>query len=68
MCGALSSPPNGNVMVSGTGLNAVATYTCDTGYNMEGQSTRMCEEPGPEWSGSSPSCNSKLILMNASVY
>ena len=56
-------------MVSGTGLNAVATYTCDAGYNIEGQSTRMCEEPGPEWSGSSPSCNSKLLnLINASVY
>ena len=60
VCGSLSSPDNGNVIVSGTGLGAEATYTCDTGYDMEGQNMRTCmNSADPQWSGSAPVCNSK---------
>ena len=62
VCGPLSSPENGNVMVSGTGLGAEAMYTCNTGYSINGESTRVCENSSsPQWSGNAPVCNSKPL-------
>ena len=62
-CGPLLSPDNGNVMVEGSGLGAVATYSCDPGYNRNGQMTRTCQNSGnPEWSGSEPTCDSEYLM------
>ncbi|XP_064386665.1 sushi, von Willebrand factor type A, EGF and pentraxin domain-containing protein 1-like [Halichondria panicea] len=36
-------------------VNTVATYTCDTGYTLNGVSTRTCGSDGV-WSGSDPTC------------
>ena len=51
-CDSLISPSNGNVVVDGSGVGTVATYSCDTGYTLVGQSTRTCQNsadphPGP---------------------
>ena len=54
-CGSLSDPPNGAVSVSATTYTSNATYTCDSGYTINGDSMRMCQADG-EWSGGEPSC------------
>ena len=55
-CRALTSPTNGQVShPSGTTLGQRATYSCDTGYNLVGNNTRVCQATGV-WSGSAPTC------------
>ncbi len=36
-------------------VSTVATYTCDTGYTLNGGTTRICRSDGI-WSGSAPTC------------
>ena len=62
-CGPLSNPANGQVDISsGTTLNSVATYSCYTGYNVTGESTRICTADG-QWTSSAPTCVGKLCLV-----
>ena len=58
VCGMLTGPTNGHVNLTGTTLGQTATYTCNTGYNLVGGSTRVCQATGA-WSGSAPTCSSK---------
>ena len=61
-CGALTNPDNGRVDTpQGTTLNQVATYSCNSGYELVGDTTRTCQADGI-WSGSEPICG-KLITM-----
>ena len=60
-CGNLTDPDNGSVIHSaGTTLGQTATYSCDTGYNLVGNSTRTCQAIG-NWSGSAPTCQGMLL-------
>ena len=60
-CGALSNPANGRVShTAGTTLGQTATYSCNTGYNLPGGSTRTCQATGV-WSGSAPICQGVLL-------
>ncbi len=57
-CSDLTNPTNGMISynMGTTGLrpvNTVATYTCDTGYTLNGGSTRTCGSDGM-WSGANP--------------
>ena len=62
-CGNLNDPVNGSVThTSGTTFGQTATYTCNTGYNLVGDSTRTCEATG-EWSGSAPTCEGMLLQL-----
>ena len=62
-CGNLTDPANGQVdHTAGTTLGQTATYSCDTGYNLVGDSTRTCQAAG-EWSGSAPTCQGMLLYM-----
>ena len=55
-CGTLIDPGNGRVShTTGTTFGQAATYSCDTGYNLMGDSIRMCQATGV-WSGSAPTC------------
>ena len=45
---------------STTTAGAVASYECVAGYTLEGSSTRTCQNDG-SWSGSEPTCISKLL-------
>ncbi|XP_078598028.1 sushi, von Willebrand factor type A, EGF and pentraxin domain-containing protein 1-like [Branchiostoma floridae x Branchiostoma japonicum] len=54
LCPTLTSPTNGAVSGSNS-LGDVATFTCDSGYNLVGGSTRTCQTD-LSWSGSSPTC------------
>ena len=51
-CGGLT---NGRVMVGATVFESVATYTCNNGYNLNGDDTRLCLGKG-FWSGSEQAC------------
>ena len=62
-CGNLTDPLNGQVNTSGTTFRQTATYSCNTGYNLVGDSTRTCQATG-EWSGSAPSCQGVLLMSN----
>ena len=61
-CGGLSTTTFGlSVSYSGTTYNNVATYSCITGYQLIGSSTRTCTSGG-SWSGSEPYCQSKSTI------
>ena len=60
-CGNLTNPGNGSVThTAGTIFEQTATYSCDTGYNLVGNSTRTCQATG-NWSGSEPTCQGMLL-------
>ena len=55
-CGSLPNPANGSIShTAGTTFGLTATYNCNTGYNLTGNSTRMCQATRM-WSGSAPTC------------
>ena len=57
-CGSLPDPANGQVTLNGTGFHSMANYTCDPGYGLVGNATRICQLDGT-WSGS-VSCQSNV--------
>ena len=60
-CGTLNTTTNGQVShPNGTTFRQTATYNCNTGYNLVGDSIRMCEADGM-WSGSEPTCQGVLL-------
>ena len=54
-CGGLNGPENGGVDVSNTIFDSTATYSCNDGYNLVGDTTRTCLASG-SWSGDDPTC------------
>ena len=61
-CGALTNPANGQVShAAGTTFGHTATYSCNIGYNLLGDSTRTCQAT-EVWSGSAPTCYRMLLL------
>ena len=62
-CGNLTDPANGQVdHTAGTTFRQTAIYSCNTGNNLVGDSTRNCQATG-EWSGSEPTCQGMLLHM-----
>ncbi len=41
--------------------DTVATHTCNTGYNLDGDKTRTCQNDR-QWSSAAPSCNGENEL------
>ena len=65
-CGTLTDPNNGQVThTAGTTVGQTATYSCNTGYNLVGDSTRTCQAAG-NWSGSTPTCKGMNVINLAS--
>lgn len=61
-CGALVSPALGTVETpAGTTVNQEATYRCDVGVTLVGESRRVCQADG-NWSGTAPQCVPSLGL------
>ncbi|XP_064394225.1 uncharacterized protein LOC135341566 isoform X3 [Halichondria panicea] len=54
-CDRLSDPTNGDVSFTSTTVNSKATYSCNNGFILVGQTTRICQSTG-EWSGKAPVC------------
>ena len=59
-CGSLRSPVNGDVDFVRTTFGAIAFYSCDTGFFLQGFATRTCQANGL-WSNSEPTCERKSI-------
>ena len=59
-CDDLQSPNNGSIKLTGTSFGDTATYSCDMGFMLLGESTRTCEA-GSFWSGVVPFCSRKLM-------
>ena len=57
-CGRLSDPTNGGVSFRTTTFNSRAAYSCNNGFLLVGQTTRVCQSTG-EWSGKAPVCKSE---------
>ena len=55
MCGNLSDPENGTVTVMGTAPGSMATYECDSGFQLEESVVLTCGDDG-EWSPAPPDC------------
>ena len=67
-CGNLTDPANGSVsLTSGTTFGQTTTYSCNTGYNLVGDSSRTCQATG-NWSGSAPTCEGMLIKGDLILY
>ena len=67
-CGSLTDPANGQVNhVAGTTFRQTATYSCNTGYNLVGDSTRTCQAIGI-WSGIAPTCQGMLLKGDLSTF
>ena len=60
MCPPLPPIDNGMVEVSDLFPGGVATYTCDPGFILVGDPTRICRDDGT-WSGEEPTCERKLL-------
>ena len=43
-------------------IDTVATYTCDTGYTLNGGNTRTCESGGMWSGGEAPICEGESTL------
>ena len=54
-CGPLDQPCNGHVDSSGVLPGDVANYSCETGYELQGESSRTCLDNW-EWDGIAPCC------------
>ena len=61
-CPALSIT-NGVVTHPTTTLGAVATYSCDTGFQLTGNSNRTCQADST-WTATDPTCEGALLQMN----
>ena len=67
-CGNLTDPANGSVTrTSGTTFGQTATYSCNTGYNLVGNSIRTCQATG-NWSGGAPTCQGVLQKGDQTIF
>ena len=58
-CLMLPNPANGTVIITGQMSGDTATYTCDSGHELDPTGVRTCQINGA-WSGSDPQCIRKL--------
>ena len=59
-CGAPPEPEYGFVQYTGTKLGSVASYSCTCGYQLVGDTVKVCSGSGL-WSGNSTQCISKYL-------
>ena len=58
-CGAPPMPADGSASATTTTYLSTATYSCDTGFTLNGVSSRTCQDDG-SWSDTTPTCESVL--------
>ena len=52
--------PNGQVSVTTFDVGGIATFKCNSGYNLSGSPKRICLSSG-FWSGIKPTCNREFL-------
>ena len=65
-CPPLMNPRSGSVSVSGLRQGSTATYSCNVGYNLMGDSPRTCDSTGT-WTGSEPVCQRESLLRHFQI-
>ena len=65
LCEELQNPTNGQVSMTGQSIGSIATYTCDSGYELIGDDTRTCEDG--VWTGQEPTCIG-IIHIHIDIY
>ena len=58
----IGPPANGRLLFDGL----TVTYTCNTGYTLNGSITRTCGE-NRTWSSTTPTCDGKIIFIHSSL-
>ena len=68
-CPALSDPLNGAVSMETDGSVTIATFTCNNGYRLTGDSTLTCNSNGT-WNAPSPECGeyNQLAVINSFLH
>ena len=66
-CGVLSTPTNGAQTSDGSVVGSSTSFSCDTGYKLEGASTRLCRIDGT-WSRTDTSCVRKLLFYIINIF
>lgn len=61
-CGPVSGVANGEATMNGSTIGGLAAYTCYEGFELIGDPTRICAQPG-SWTGVEPKCKSMLICL-----
>ena len=57
-CGDPGEPVNGNTIFTTTFVDDIATFECDPGFELFGDSQRTCQMSG-SWTGAVPECRRK---------
>ncbi len=60
-CPALTNPMNGNMDMPSYTEGSTATYTCNTGFGVNGAEMLICGSDG-NWNPDPPTCDCELIL------
>ena len=64
VCGRLRDPENGDVAQRRPALvGSVAVYSCDDGFELSGNSRRVCQLNG-RYSGVAPVCEGDLVQVS----
>ena len=66
-CGGICDPDNGTVLISSSTEGGVATYFCDDGYELEGNTSRECLPDG-QWSGNETFCKGSYSTLACHWY
>ena len=66
-CPVLNDPANGMVTWTSLTTGGVATYECDSGFELVGDEMRDCQS-NSLWSGEAPICRRKFVLCDLVSY
>ena len=58
---SLAGPLNGRVEVENSQYEGIASYVCNSGYELSGSAVRQCQRDG-RWSGAPPQCTGKFLI------
>ena len=61
-CGDPGVPMNGSLTSNGTYVTSVAEFTCNFGFELIGDTQRVCQ-PNGIWSNMVPECHRKLLAV-----
>ena len=63
-CMPLTNPTNGNIVYDNDfAIGSVATYTCNTGYGVQGGPTRTCAADG--WNDANITCGERSAVQSS---
>lgn len=66
LCVVPEAPENGDVRVTGVTVSSTATYSCNRGFQLTGNGTRICLHSG-EWSEEPSTCQSMSFHLYTNI-